>query len=51
MLSEGAGTREIADSLSISSTTVRTHVRNLLHKMRARSRLEAVMRALQDGLI
>jgi DNA-binding CsgD family transcriptional regulator len=51
LISEGAGTREIADSLSVSSTTVRTHVRNLLHKMHARSRLEAVMRALQDGLI
>jgi DNA-binding CsgD family transcriptional regulator len=51
MISEGAGTREIADSLSVSSTTVRTHVRNLLHKMGVHSRLEAVVRALQDGLI
>jgi DNA-binding CsgD family transcriptional regulator len=51
MLSESAGTREMADSLSVSPTTVRTHVRNLLQKMRAHSRLEAVVRALRDGLI
>jgi DNA-binding CsgD family transcriptional regulator len=51
LISDGAGTREIADTLSISLNTVRTHVRNLLHKMHARSRLEAVVRALQTGLL
>jgi PAS domain S-box-containing protein len=50
-LATGAGTREIAESLFISPTTVRTHVRNLLYKMRAHSRLEAVLNALQDRLI
>ncbi len=51
MLATGAGTREIADSLFISPTTVRTHVRNLLHKMRAHSRLEAVLNAVRHHLI
>jgi DNA-binding CsgD family transcriptional regulator len=51
MLATGAGTRDIADSLFISPTTVRTHIRNLLEKMRAHSRLEAVLNALQDRLI
>jgi two-component system NarL family response regulator len=51
MLATGAGTREIADSLFISPTTVRTHIRNLLEKMRAHSRLEAVLNAIQDNLI
>lgn len=51
MLATGAGTRYIADSLFISPTTVRTHVRNLLHKLHAHSRLEAVLNALRDHLI
>lgn len=51
MLATGDGTREIADSLCISPTTVRTHVRNLLEKLSAHSRLEAVLNALQDRLI
>jgi DNA-binding NarL/FixJ family response regulator len=51
MLATGAGTREIADSLFISPTTVRAHVRNLLHKMRAHSRLEAVLNAVRAHLI
>jgi len=51
MLATGAGTREIADSLFISPTTVRTHVRNLLHKMRVHSRLEAVLNAVRDHLM
>ncbi len=51
MLATGAGTRKIADSLCISPTTVRTHVRNLLRKMRAHSRLEAVLNAVRDHFI
>lgn len=51
LLATGAGTQEIAAFLSISATTVRTHVRNLLQKLRAHSRIEAVMRALREQLI
>jgi PAS domain S-box-containing protein len=51
MLATGAGTREIADSLFISPMTVRTHIRSLLEKMRAHSRLEAVLNALRGRLI
>jgi PAS domain S-box-containing protein len=50
-LATGAGTREIADSLFISFTTVRTHIRNILDKMGAHSRLEAVLKAMQHNLI
>lgn len=51
MLATGAGTRDIADRLFISPTTVRTHVRNLLQKMQAHSRLEAVMIGLRERLL
>lgn len=51
MLAAGAGTRDIADSLSISPLTVRTHVRNVLRKLGVHGRLEAVMTALRDQLI
>jgi DNA-binding NarL/FixJ family response regulator len=39
--------RDIARELSISYTTVRSHVRHLLSKMGARSKLEAVVRAAE----
>ncbi len=42
LLSEGKGTREIAEVLGLSSYTVRNHVHNTLHKLRVHSRLEAV---------
>ncbi len=42
LLSEGKGTREIAEVLGLSSSTVRNHVHNTLHKLRVHSRLEAV---------
>jgi PAS domain S-box-containing protein len=51
LLAEGLGTQEIADRLSISSSTVRNHVRNILSKFQVHSRLEAVVYALQHGLV
>jgi DNA-binding CsgD family transcriptional regulator len=51
LLAEGLGTQEIADRLSISSSTVRNHVRNILSKFQVHSRLEAVVYALQHGLL
>lgn len=44
-------TQEIAERLYISEHTVRNHVRNILTKLGARSKLEAVVRAAQLGLI
>jgi len=41
----GADNRTVADRLTISYATVRTHVRSILSKLEARSRLEAVARA------
>jgi PAS domain S-box-containing protein len=42
---------EIADELSITHDTVRTHVRNAMEKMDARSRAHLVAKALGDGTI
>ncbi|HXV94888.1 MAG TPA: helix-turn-helix transcriptional regulator [Pseudonocardia sp.] len=50
MLAEGATNLEIAARLSISEATVRSHVQNLRGKLRARSRVELVVRAFEMGL-
>src|SRR5918997_3577287 len=47
----GLSTDETAARLYISTHTVRTHVKNVLSKLGARSRLEAVMVAIRMGLI
>ncbi len=51
LLATGAGTRAVSDALFISPTTVRTHIRNLLEKLNAHSRLEAVLSAFQHRLL
>jgi PAS domain S-box-containing protein len=42
---------EIADELQISHHTVRTHVRNAMSKVDARSRAHLVAKTLGDGLV
>ncbi|MBV8431827.1 MAG: response regulator transcription factor [Solirubrobacterales bacterium] len=51
LIAAGADRQEIADELTISVATVRTHVRNLLHKLNARNRAHAIALAIQQGLI
>lgn len=48
---QGLPTPQIAQQLTISVLTVRTHLRNILAKLDAHSRLEAVAIALREGLI
>jgi DNA-binding CsgD family transcriptional regulator len=50
LMSEGMDNREIAQRLSVSYATVRSHVRHLLAKLGARSKLEAVVRAADWNL-
>jgi PAS domain S-box-containing protein len=50
-LALGAAGPEIADELHISHETVRTHVRNAMTKVGARSRAHLVAKALGDGLV
>jgi PAS domain S-box-containing protein len=47
----GSSGPEIADELRISHNTVRTHVRNAMSKVGARSRAHLVARSLGDGLV
>jgi DNA-binding NarL/FixJ family response regulator len=50
-LAEGESTSDIAGALFLSVHTVRNHIANLLNKLHARSRLEAVAIAIRHGLI
>ena len=47
-MTEGLDNREIAARLHVAYPTVRSHVRSILHKLGARSRLEAVVKAGLD---
>jgi two-component system NarL family response regulator len=51
LLADGSTQTDIANRLFISPHTVRTHVRNLVRKLGAHSRVEAVAVALDAGLI
>jgi PAS domain S-box-containing protein len=51
LLGQGAATDDIASMLHLSKETVRNHVRNILRELRAHSRLEAVARAHELGLL
>lgn len=50
-LSTGASSAEAAERLCISLNTVRTHLKNILSKLDARSKLEAVIIAIRHGWI
>jgi DNA-binding CsgD family transcriptional regulator len=47
----GRSSREICAELYISPNTLRTHVQNLLNKLRVHSKLEAVAVALRQQLV
>ncbi len=51
LLAQGLDTAEIAGSLTISPSTVRNHVQNILGKLGVHSRLEAIAFVYQRGLI
>lgn len=50
VLAKGKSNREIGEILSISETTVRTHVSNILAKLHLASRTEAALYALKEGM-
>jgi two-component system nitrate/nitrite response regulator NarL len=51
LLAEGRSNRAIARQLGLSEATIKGHVSRLLDKLNASSRLEAVVRATDAGLI
>jgi DNA-binding NarL/FixJ family response regulator len=51
LVAEGASDQDIAESLSISIHTVKTHMRNILSKLHIGRRHEAALFALREGLI
>jgi DNA-binding CsgD family transcriptional regulator len=51
LLVQAKSTAEIAEELHLATETVRNHIRSLLRALGARSRLEATLIALRDGLI
>ena len=50
-IASGLGTRAIAQELGLTVSTVRTYVQIVLRKLDAHSRLQAVMRAHDRGLL
>lgn len=51
LLAQGYGNREIADRLVISEGTVKNHVSNILGKLQAENRTQAVAIARRHGLV
>ena len=50
-MSEGLSNREIAEVLNISTSTVKTHTLNIYGKLEVNTRLQAVTKSMEVGLI
>lgn len=51
LLAQGCRGTELAEQLGLSGETVRTHVRNAMRKLEARTRSQAVAIAVERGLV
>ncbi len=51
LMVKGLSNKEMAESLFISDKTVKIHVSNILKKLRVKSRSQAIIYAIQHGLV
>jgi DNA-binding NarL/FixJ family response regulator len=51
LIVQGVSTQVMADSLGVSSNTVRSHVQNVLRKLRVHHRSKAARYAVESGLV
>ncbi|MDF2709899.1 MAG: DNA-binding response regulator [Nonomuraea muscovyensis] len=51
LLATGLSNAELADRLSLSATTVKTHVARILSELGRRDRVQAVVIAYETGLV
>lgn len=51
LIATGARTEQIAEELTISTATARTHTRNALSKLGAHNRAHAIALAMRDGIL
>ena len=50
LVAQGLRDQDIAQQLSVSEVTVRTHVSNILHKLHLNNRIQATLYALREGI-
>ena len=51
LIAEGFSNREIASKVYLSENTVKSHVQEIFRKLQVRNRVEAALRATQEGWI
>ena len=51
LVAKGASERDVAEKLTVSLNTVKTHIRNILSKLRVTSRREAAKLAQSKGML
>ena len=51
LMARGSANKQIASDLSITESTVKTHVANIFQKLEVSHRMEAVTKAISQGII
>ncbi len=51
LMVRGLANREISEELVVSEKTIKTHVANILHKLGVKSRTQAALLAMREGMV